>query len=521
MHKKQQIASSAIIIILFGIAGKVFGFIREMLIGAKFGSGYETDTYLIALSTIALFTGLITNAINTTTIPVLAEVEKNEGKEGKIEHTNNLLNIVLLFAVVISVFAYFAAPYILNIVAPGFESAAQLDLAVLLMRIGIPTILFSGMQGVFRGYVQTEGSFTETAAATYPFNFVYIIFLLFFASKLGIQGLMAASVLAVVSQVLLQIFSLRRLRFKYKFILDFKDKYIIRILKLIPPVLISVGIADINSVIDKAMASGLVEGSISALSYADKLMISTTGIFVSAITTVLYPTFSQEANKATNAGLKRVVVRGINVIMLITLPATVGLVVLAHPVVKIVYERGRFDAIATYMTAGALVFTVMRLATSSIRTLLYNTFYSLQDTKTPVLIGFMAVATNIVFNFILIGPMAHCGLALATAISSIVSCVVAVYFLRKKIGSFGFMSSVVCGVKTLGASVIMGVIALFTHRFLARGLGSGTMNELIALVGAIGIGAIVYLVLIYLFKVDEINWVLGMVKGRLGNKKAK
>lgn len=516
MHKKQHIAGSAIIIIILGIAGKLFSFVREMLIGAKFGSGYETDTYLIALSSIALFTGLITRAINTTAIPVLAEVEKNEGKAGKIEHTNNLLNIILLFAAIISVLAYFSAPYVLKIVAPGFESKAQLELAILLMRIGIPTILFSGMQGVFRGFLQTEGNFIETAAATFPMNFIYIAFLLFYANSLGIQGLMAASVLAVVSQVLLQVYGLKKIGYSYKLVLDFKDKYIVKILRLIPPVLLSVGISDINSVIDKAMASGLVEGSISALNYAGKLMSATTGIFVSAITTVLYPTFSQEANKATHTGLKRVVIRGINVIMLITLPATVGLIVLAQPIVKIVYERGRFDAMATYMTAGALVFTVLRLTTTSIRTLLYRTFYSLQDTKTPVLIGFLAVATNILFNFILIKPMAHRGLALATTISSIVSTIIAVYLLRKKIGSFGFMSSVISGVKTLGASVIMGVIALFTHRFLASTLGVGTMNELIALVGAVGIGAVVYFALIYLFKVDEVNWVLGMVKRRLG-----
>lgn len=512
MSQSKKAAKSVAIITLFTLSGKALGFIREMLIGAKFGSGIETDTYFVAMSSIALFTGLITKAINTTMIPVLSSVEKIEGKDGKKLHTNNLLNIVSLLSIFIMVLAYFLAPVIIRIIAPGFTTPAQFNLAVLLMRIGLPSIFLAGIQSILSGYLQTENRFTETAAASFPINFVYISFLLFLSSIFGIKGLMAASVLATLSQILLYTYGSRKLKFKYKFILDFKDKYVKRILYLIPPILISVGISDLNSIIDKAMASTLVEGSISALNYAEKLNGMVRGIFISAIITVMYPMMAKEANKDSYDGLKRVTIQGINIILLITIPATVGMVIFASPIVKLAFQRGVFDSTATYMTAGALVFTSLRMATSSIRTLVNNTYYSMQDTKTPVLVGFLAVATNIVFNFILIKPMAHRGLALATTISSIVASMVLLYILRRKIGAFGFLQSVKCGLKSLLASSVMGIIVYFLYGSLSISLASGTLYEFISLLISIGVGTLVYAVLIYLFKIEEVEWVLGLVE---------
>lgn len=515
MLQSKQAAKSVIIIIIFSFSGKILGFIREMLIGAKFGSGIETDTYFVALTSIALFTGLIINSINTTMIPILSEVEKNEGKSGKKLHTNNLLGVVSILSFLMMVLAYILAPTIIRIVAPGFDTIEQFNLAVLMMRIGVPTIFLSGIQGILRGYLQTEGSFTETAAASFPVNFLYISFLVFLSGVFGIKGLMVTSVLAVGSQIILQIYGIRKVGFKYNFILDIKDKYVKKILYLIPPIIISVGISDLNSIVDKAMASTLVEGSISALSYAEKLNGLVRGMFISAITTVMYPMLSKEANKSNYNGLKRVTINGINIILLITIPATVGMIILANPMVKVAFQRGQFDSIATHMTAGALVFTSIRMASSSIRIFINNAFYSMQDTKTPVMIGFLAVAVNIIFNFILIKPMAHKGLALATAISSIVACMSLLYILRKKIGPFGFMKSVKCGLKSLIASVAMGMVVYFLYRVLGTKLGAGTIADIIVLGVSAGSGAVVYFVLIYLFKVEEMDWIIKIVKDKL------
>ena len=457
---------------------------------------------------------MITGSINTTMIPVLSEVEAKEGKVGKRSHTNNLLNIIFLISVVIIALAWVLSPNIIKVLAPGFEGE-QFKLAVLMMRIGLPAIFFAGVQGVFRGYLQSELMFTESAASNFPFNFVYIFFLIFLSGIFGIKGLVVTSVLATVAQISIQIPGIRKAGFGYKYILDFKDRYVKKIIYLIPPVLISVGVNDLNNIIDKSLASTLVAGSISALNYANRLVGLTTGIFISAIITVIFPMLSQEANKDSYDGLKKVTIHGINIILLITIPATVGMIVLANPIVKIAFERGVFDSTATYMTVGALIFYSIGLVGTAAKSMLGRVYYSLQDTKTPMIDSFITIGINIVFNFALIKFMAHRGLALATSISVIVTSVFLLYRLKGKIGSFGFTKSVKCGIKSLVAAAAMGVVVYLLDSILAGNMGGGTISELIALLISAGVGVLVYFVIIYLFKIDEVDWVIKVVQDRL------
>jgi putative peptidoglycan lipid II flippase len=304
LSQSKQAAKSVFIIVIFTIGSKILGFIREALIAAKFGSGATTDTFFIALAATSLFTAMVTSAINTTSIPLLSEIENIEGKESKNKHTNNLLNIVMVLSILIIALAWFLAPFILKILAYGFEGE-QFELAVSMTRIGLFSIFFAGIVGVFRGYLQSELKFTESAASQFPFNFVYIFFLIFLTGFFGIKGLLVASVLAVAAQITIQIPGVLKAGFKYRLTLDVKDKYIQKILTLVPPILLSVVIGDINSVIDKALASTLVEGSISALNYASRINALLISIFISAIVTVIFPIFSKEVNKKNLSGLKK------------------------------------------------------------------------------------------------------------------------------------------------------------------------------------------------------------------------
>lgn len=517
MSQSKNAAKSVFVIIIFAFGSKILGYIREALIAAKFGSGIETDTFFIALTATSLFSSMITTSINTTMIPVLSEVESLEGKDGKKNHTNNLLNIIILVSFAIIALAWVLAPFILKILAFGFEGE-QFKLAITMMRIGLPTIFFAGVVGVFRGYLQSELMFTESAAAQFPFNFVYIFFLIFLSGIFGIKGLMVASVLAVGAQITIQVPGIRKTGFKYKFSLDIKDKYVKKIIYLVPPVLVSVAVSDLNMIIDRSLASTLASGSISALKYASRLENIITGIFISAITTVLFPMLSQEANKDSYDRLKRVIIYGINIVLLITIPAMVGLMVLAHPIVRVAFERGVFDSNATYMTEGALIFYAIGLAGTALNLLLNRTYYSLQDTKTPMINSFIAIGINIVLNLLLVKFIAHRGLALATSISAITTSLLLLYGLKKKIGSFGFTKSIKCGLKSLVASAVMGIVVHSLYIALAKVMGSGTMMELIILLISVGAGALTYFVLIYLFRVEEVDWVIKVVKGRLGKK---
>ena len=216
MTRTEKAAKSVIVIIMFTLGSKLLGFIREVLISAKFGSGIENDTFFVALAATSLLSSLLNTSINTTMIPVLSEVESKEGKQGKNRHTNNVLHIVFFLSLAIVLLGIVLAPLIIRIIAPGFIDE-QFRFAVNLMRIGLPVMVFSGIVGVFRGYLQSELMFMESAAAMFPFNFVYLFYLVFLSSLFGIKGLMITSVLAVGSQILIQIPGLKKAKYEYKY----------------------------------------------------------------------------------------------------------------------------------------------------------------------------------------------------------------------------------------------------------------------------------------------------------------
>ena len=201
MSNLNKSAKSVALITVFTLASKALGFVREVLIAANYGSSAGTDTYFIAMSAVVLFSTLIYQTINTTMIPILSDVEAKEGKEGKLSHLNNFLNITLAVALILMVLAYFLTPLLMEFLGKGFEGE-QFDQAILLTRIGLPLIFFSSLVGVFRGFLQSEERFTETAIAGFPTNIVFIVFLLFFSQNYSIKALMVTTVIAEAAQLL-------------------------------------------------------------------------------------------------------------------------------------------------------------------------------------------------------------------------------------------------------------------------------------------------------------------------------
>jgi len=510
MARTNKTAKSALIIIIFTLGSKFLGFIREILIAARFGSGMETDSFFIALTATGLITKLIKDAITTTFIPILSEVEAKEGKKGKISHANNMINIIIFISIILVILAWFLSPLIIKLTAKDFEGE-QFNLAVNLMRIGLPMILFSGVMGSLTGFLHSEQLHMSSAAIGFPFNFVYIFFLLFLSSKYGIKGLMVAAVIAVMSQLLIQIPEARKAGFKYKFIFDIKDEYIKKALFLSTPVLIGVAINDINVIINKTLASGLVEGSISSLNYANKLNGLILGVFISAITTVIFPLLSKESNKDNIKGMKKIMGYGVRLILLITIPATVGMIVLSTPIVQIAFERGEFSPNDTMMTSYALVFYSLGLVAASLRLLITRVYYSLQDTRTPMLNGAISVGFNIVLNLILVRFMAHGGLALGTSIANTIATLLIFYGLRNKIGSIGAKGYINTFVKAGLASAIMGLVAYITYHGIYGLLGVSKLYNLISLIVAVVLGVVVYGVLCYVFRVEEVRDLVGKV----------
>jgi putative peptidoglycan lipid II flippase len=335
------------------------------------------------------------------------------------------------------------------------------------------------------------------------------------ATPFGIKGLMIAAVFAVISQLLIQLPEAKRAGYSYELIFDLKDDYIKKVLYMSLPVFVSVAVNDLNAIVDRTLASSLVSGSISALNYANKLNSLILGVFISAITTVIFPILSQESSSDNISGMKKIMGYGVNLILLITIPATVGLVLLATPIVQVAFQRGEFDDIATMMTAKALIFYSFGLISMSLRILLDRVYYSLHDTKTPMLNGAISVVFNIILNLILVRYMAHAGLALATSIAISIATLLLFYGLKKKIGSLGTLSFIKCGLKAGIASTIMGVVVFLVYHGLYKTLGMSKFYNLVSLLVAAGTGVIIYIVLCYIFGIKEVKIIFTKVRDRI------
>jgi len=326
---------------------------------------------------------------------------------------------------------------------------------------------------------------------------------------------MVSSVLAVFSQILIQLPEAKRAGYKYKFIFNTRDKYIKKILYLSISVFIGVAINDLNAIVDRTLASSLVAGSISALNYANRLNGLILGVFITAITTVIFPLLSKEFSEDNIKGVKKIMGYGVNLILLITIPAAVGLTVLSTPIVEVAFERGEFDSTATMMTSKALIFYAIGLVAMSLRLLIDRVYFSLQDTKTPMINGAVSVVFNIVLNLILVQFMGHAGLALATSIATTIATLLMFYGLKKKIGSLGTMSYIKCGIKSGFASAVMGIAAYFIYHELYKILGAAKLYNLIALLAAASSGVIIYGILCYVLGIDEVKDIVNKLKYRI------
>jgi putative peptidoglycan lipid II flippase len=512
--QSNKAVKTVIVMVMLSIVTKGLGFIRDSLIAAKFGSGVVSDTFFIALTATTMFSTIITQSLNITLIPILSEINTKEGGTKKRVYTNNFLNLTLILSLILMIIGWFLAPFVIKILASGFNGE-QFELAVLLMRIGLPVLVFSGIVGVFRGYLQSELRFIESAVSELPFNAVYIIFLIFLSGLFGIKGLMVASVVAVAVKILVQIPGLKKMGFRYRFVLNIKDQYVKKISLLVIPVLISLGVDDINKIVDRTLATNLEKGSVSALNYGDKLNILILGIFITAISTVLFPKLSEQANQDSFEGFKRTIINGVNIILLITIPATVGMILLAEPIVRVAFERGAFNSQATYMTSGAFLFYSIGLAGMGLKTFLIRAYYSLQDTKTPMVNGFIAVGFNIIFSLILVNFMEHEGLALATSLSALITTGLLLFGLKKKIGDIYFTPVINCAVKSLFATSIMAVVIYYIYNKINIIL----TNNFLILVLVFIIGLFIYLILVIVLKVEELKWFLNLIQKKL--KKGK
>lgn len=499
----------ALSIMIITIISKVFGFARDVTLSYFYGASYITDAYLISIIIPTAIFGFISSGIATGFIPMYTKIEKLDGSKEGNRYINNLINIMVVLCSVILVFGLVFTTPLVRIFASGF-TGETLELTVKFTRVGLVAMYFTGFVSIFVGFLQIKNKYSITALIGLPLNIIIILSIII-SAKGNIILLAVGTVIATASQLLLLLPFVFKSGYRYKPILNIKDKYIKDMIYISLPVIVGVSVNQINVLVDRTIASKIAEGGISALNYASQINGFVQGILVLPIITVLYPMISKMAAEKNMDSFKKSVSEAINIINLLVTPAIVGSMMFSKPIVIFLFGRGMFSEKDIAVTSVALFFYSLGLLGFGLRDVLARAFYALQDTKTPTINAAIAVVLNIILNVILSKFMGIGGLALATSISAIFTTTLLFISLRKKVGTFGIRYSITSFVKILCSSLIMGLVAIFTY----NGVGTHVSQNL-ALIAAIVIGALVYSVIIYFMKIEEVDVLVGAVKKKIG-----
>lgn len=514
--KNNIMTRSALMISICTLISKGLGFLRVIMIASRFGSGMETDTYNAAMTATVVIVGALGSAINTTLIPIFSNIEEEEGKKGKLKFLNNIINLVLISTILMIIVGFFISPIIIKLAAKGFKGE-QFKLAVKLNRIGLPIIMLLGFIHVLAGFLHSSKVFGPPAIAGIPYNIVFLIYLIFFATSPNIETLMVVTVIGTFFQFLIHVPAIKSMGYKYKLKINLKDKYLRNAIFLVGPVLIGSAVQQINVVIDKTLGSELVAGSLSALDYASKMNEMVVAVFVMGITTVVFPMISEAFAKDDVDQMTDILTTGVNTILLIVVPATIGLMLLAKPVIYLFFERNAFGPRATNMTSIALVFYSLGLVGTSLRLLLNRVYYSFQDTVTPMKNGIIAVIINIILNIILVRFLDHGGLALATSISGTVSMLLLFKDLKKRYSNIDVESYFEGFLKTTIASLIMGFVVILIYYRIGSMVSQGKAIQMLMFILSIIGGIITYGGACKLLKIEEFNILINKVLKRNKN----
>jgi len=421
------------------------------------------------------------------------------------------LHLVAIVLALVAAVGIALAPAIVHLLAYGFTGEPEkYALCVRLTRIMMPYILFIGLVAMCMGILNVLGQFAAPALAPTMLNIAMIGTVVIFAwlspsQTTRVAGLAIGVLIGGVLQFGLQIPFLIQKGIRFWQSAPLWHPAMKQVMILMGPAMFGAAVYQINSLVITLLGSLLPQGSITYLYYADRLVQFPLGMFAIALATAVLPTLSRQATEGQWDALRSTFSHAIRLIFFITLPSMTGLIILREPIVAMLFKHGAFGDQATRLTAGALLYYGIGLwAFSAVRILIY-TFYALKDTRTPVIMAFIAITVNIVLGALLMGPMQHNGLALALSLASMLHLVLLSAALRKKMGAFGWRRIALSVAKSGLCTLLMGLCVWGLARWLISAGGTGRAALLIDVVICMIIGTALFICLAIVLRVPELD----------------
>ncbi len=511
------------------MCSRVLGLVREQIFAGLFGGGRAMDAFTVAFRTPNLLRDMFAEgALSTAFVTTFSKRISTDGDESAWKLASKVATLTAVFMSVLVVVGIAVAPILVGLFAPYFDPE-KAALTVLLARIMYPFILLVSLAALVMGMLNAKNVFGMPAMASSFFNIGSILGGVgvgywvdpHFGPK-ALVGLAVGTLIGGALQLLVQIPSLRRVGFRFVWDFDWRDSGVKKILSLMGPAIIAASSVQINVMINTMFASGLGDGPIFWLAIAFRLMQLPLGIFGVAIGTVTLPVLSRSAAAGNMDEFRQVLGRGMRLAFLLTLPSTVGLMLLAEPIISVLYQHGKFGAHETAQAAGALRFYAIGLCAYSAMKILVPAFYAIDKRKTPMVVSFIAVGLNLFFNWLFTFQLGwgHVGLALSTGCVALVNFTLLYALMRREVGRLDTRMMIVSLVKVcIGAALLGGVCWAARLTVLADWATIALPLKALYLLVTIVVGAAVFFGAAAAMGVSEMSEVSALLKRRLGRGK--
>lgn len=519
---KGTIAKSAASVGIAVMASRILGLVREQVFAGLFGAGMVYDAFVVAFRIPNLLRDLFAEgALSAAFVTVFSSYDSQRSQEETWRLASNVLNFFLVLLSLITMLTILFAEEIVGVLAPDFaEIAGKTELTTLLTQVMSPFLVCISLAAVVMGILNTKGRFFVPAMASSFFNLGSIIggtsLALIFPhfDQPAILGMAIGTLIGGLAQLGIQIPSLIATGFSYTATFDLKDPGLRRILVLMVPAVIGMSATQITLFINTNFAASCGQGAVSWLYYAFRLVQLPIGIFGVALSIATLPILARQAADKDLPAMKETMVSSLTMVFALTIPATAGLIILAQPIIRLIYEHGAFSAADTLATAQTLACYALGLLAYSANKVLVPAFYALDKTKIPVIASFLAIAVNVLIVIMTIDSYQHRAIALATSGTMLLNfffLMTVLYFCLRGY-SLRYLAK---GLVKIAFATLVLIAALLIFRTVAISWWDGNLwQQMAILFSSILAAGLLYALLLYLLGLAELTVLVAKIASR-------
>lgn len=501
---------TTIVLMLITILSKILGFVRESVMAAYIGAGELKSIYTTASTIPTILATVVATGIVSGYIPVFNKIKSEKSEIDALDFSYNLINMLMIYGSIVLIIVLIFAEPISKLLSPKLEGDS-LRLAVNYTRIIMFSIYALLYSSVIKGYLNIKGNFLDPAFTGIILNIFLVIATIFTGIYKHPYILILGALFAYIIEFIRFPHVAKKLGFNYKKILDFSDPYIKELLIIVIPIIISTAADQISLLIDNSMASAFFGvSSISKIYYSKTMLNFIMGVVTLSVSTVTFPDIAKSGQAGDIKAVKSKTKSAIIFSMILVIPATLGMIALANPIIKIAFERNAFTSSDTVIVVSLMVSYAPYIIFASLLKIVANGFYSIGDSKTPLLVIIIQQIVNVTLNIMLSKIFGLDGLAYSTSISSALGGILLLVLFYKKIGKIEDKTGKLSMIKISLLSVIIAVLAKIIFDYLSK-----SYSLVLSVFVAVALVGVIYIIGIIFLKIPELNQLLERFKEKL------